>query len=133
MNDAWTRLEKITDRVVSSCSAPAAAPTRVACPASNGTVYTTPAANGGGGSSSSSSFMIICDADYNGNDPASGTTDLASESCGSVEECMTICVGNRDCAGAWFGDYFGRKCFLKSRLGVSNFSQNSFFVIKQKS
>ncbi|KXJ91523.1 hypothetical protein Micbo1qcDRAFT_234002 [Microdochium bolleyi] len=110
----------------STASAPAAAPTPVACPAANGTVYTQTAADGG------ASFLVVCNVDYNGNDPGSGTTDLTNMASVSVEDCMKSCAATRDCAGAWFGDYYGRKCFLKSTLGVSHVSKNSFFVIKQK-
>lgn len=74
---------------------------------------------------------MVCNVDYNGNDPSSGTMDLASTNVTSVYQCMDVCAGNKECAGAWYGDYYGQKCFLKSKLGKQGSSAESIFVIKQ--
>ncbi|KAH7027286.1 uncharacterized protein B0I36DRAFT_364512 [Microdochium trichocladiopsis] len=103
------------------------APDPLTCPAGNGTLYTEPVANGG------DSFLVVCNVDYNGNNPSSGTTDLASTTAATVYQCINTCSGNSECAGAWFGDLSGKKwCFLKSRLGVQGPSAgNAIFVIRQ--
>ncbi|KAI0890765.1 uncharacterized protein GGS22DRAFT_18074 [Annulohypoxylon maeteangense] len=101
-----------------------AAPTPIVCPNSNGTIYQ---------ASGEDPFLVVCNVDYNGNAPNSGTTDIGSKGTNSIESCIDLCSANSACVGAGWGSYQGQNtCWMKGALGASQSADNWYFVFRQQ-
>ncbi|KAI2613501.1 uncharacterized protein GGS25DRAFT_1849 [Hypoxylon fragiforme] len=113
---------KHNDTTSGSTSSETAAPSPIACPAANGTIYD---------ATGSTRFLVLCNVDYNGNTD-SRTTDIANEGTSSIEDCINACAGMSNCKGAGWGNMDGQHtCWMKGGLGSSQSAPNWFFVIRQ--
>lgn len=82
---------------------------RVACPASNGTMYK---------AADRSPFRILCDL---GSGAAAGVVSYGSLATGSFEECLDACARDASCCGAGWGQEPGSgtlTCWKKMRVRV---------------
>ncbi|OTA98715.1 hypothetical protein M426DRAFT_69214, partial [Hypoxylon sp. CI-4A] len=107
-----------------SASSTPAAPTPLACPNANGTLYS---------KAGDDPFLILCSIDYNGND-GRGTRDIAQQNTSSVEDCIDLCSNNSSCAGAGWGNTGTgyNTCYMKGTLGGSQgATPDWFFAIRE--
>ncbi|KAH8889272.1 hypothetical protein GQ53DRAFT_748351 [Thozetella sp. PMI_491] len=95
---------------------------KITCPASNLTLYTT--------STGSQKYLLLCGRDYAG---AGGAVDISNQEADTMGACIEACAEVEECVGAGWGSYNNEPtCFLKSSVGEPNWSESWVFAIEDE-